>query len=135
MSNFSNVGCSNTLSLIYLDATNIYDNTIYTTYDNINATSFEKLFGSAVCGKKDSSIEDRAVFYIFGGNDSSGNVSNELIKVIVDIEGGGPIVYSDTTVDCTSKPEGRYFSSIKIIGNYLYLYGGIDVNGDQLSDI
>jgi hypothetical protein len=135
MGNFSNVDCSNILTLVYLDASNVHDDTIYVTYDNIESISFNKLFGAAVCGKKDDTVENRAIFYLFGGNDSSGSVSNELIKIVVDIVGGGPIVVSDETIDCTSKPDGRYFSYVKIIGNYIYMYGGLDVDGNPLSDI
>lgn len=135
MANFSDVSCSNIMTLFYLDGTNVYDNTIYVPYDNIPASTFTKLFGISVCGTKDAVIQNRAIFYLFGGNDGDGTVYNDLIKITVDVSGGGPVVYADETIDCTSPPSGRYFSSVKIIGDELQIYGGIDVNGNQLSDI
>lgn len=135
MNKLSNTKFSNALTMIYFDRTNVHGDDMYITYDTVPVSNLTFPFGASICGMKDTSTNNRAIFYIFGGKTEDFSVTNMFIRLIVDITGGGPVLTSEEILINDPIPPERYFTSMNVIDNVIWLYGGMDINDALLSDI
>lgn len=123
--------------MAYIDSSNVYQNEIYIPYAyKTDSTELGLRFGVSVCGKKITGVKG-ARFYVFGGKDDLGIYNNDLISFDVTIWGGGPYFVDATEIvpDGTDVPLGRVFSSLKLVNDGLLLYGGMDSDGNALTDL
>ena len=132
---FSNVNFSNKLIVSSFSSRDI-TGTDYTfvNYDVIDSSIMGERLGIAICGIVDHTDENKAIFYLFGGQDSTGALHNDTVKIVVDATRLA-VVESQETISCTTKPTKRKFGILKAVGSFLWLMGGIDEWGNLLYDL
>jgi hypothetical protein len=139
MSEFSKIEQSGYYTLAYLDKRNVLDDTVYVTYDYVQSSILGNngglpIQGIGVTGYKDNTTGN-AVFYLFGGMDTTGQLCNTFVKVDVTLSEGGPIFVNEELVVCSSYPPKRMYASMKTIQSYIFMHGGIDELGNILLDV